>query len=200
MEQKKETKNEKTIILIFLILVTLIIITFLIIQCLGKIDNNEKIPTGNIDIFDIVFGNTAQVIVQDDETTYSIDTPLRIFTHTSYRVVNDVIAPRSENSYQFVIRNNNNFNIKYNFETQEENNYNINMKYRLKLNGVYVVGNDSEYVTAKELYQYDMILADNNYDVYTLEWKWFESNNDTEIGTNINSNYKLNLKISASQY
>jgi len=74
------------------------------------------------------------------------------------------------------------------------------MKFRLKLNGVYVVGSNDEYVTADELFQYDMILADNNYDVYTLDWKWFEGPNDTEIGTNINSKYKLSLDIAARQY
>ena len=45
-----------------------------------------------------------------------------------YHVLNGVIAPASENSYQFVIRNHNKFNIKYSLEFIEENKYNINMK------------------------------------------------------------------------
>ena len=204
MEQKNERRKEKNVILIFLILIVLIIITFLLIQFLAKIDNNEKIPTGNVDIFDITFAyansSDGQVIVEDAESIFSTNTPIRIFTHSSYYIANDLIAPESQNSYQFVIRNNNDFKIKYNFDVQEENKYNINMKFRLKLNGVYVVGSNDEYVTADELFQYDMILADNNYDVYTLDWKWFEGPNDTEIGTNINSKYKLSLDIAARQY
>lgn len=199
MEQKNEEKNKKLIIIYFLILIFLIIITFLLIQCLGKIDNSIKVSTGNIDIFDIVLQGTPLIVVEDNTTVYSANTPLRIFTHTSYNIVNNVIAPMSENSYQFVIRNNNDFDLNYSFEAIEENKYNINMKYRLKLNGKYVLGNDNKYVTAKDLYQYDITLNSGNHDVYTLDWKWFESKNDTEIGTNINSNYKLNLKILASQ-
>ena len=74
------------------------------------------------------------------------------------------------------------------------------MKYRLKLNGVYVAGNANKWLTYDELNQYNIGLSSNTYNVYTLEWKWFESKNDTEVGTNINSNYKLELKITASEY
>lgn len=246
MESKDKNKKEKLIIIILIILILLTIIFYLLINFFGRIDNNVKMPTGNVDIFDIVFGdissnkkcncnkqcechninnssdnsnsntsnynpgcpdcgndpetNESEIIVYDKEKKYSKNTPLNIFTQTSYYVVNDVIAPTSENSYQFVVRNNNNFNIIYDLEISEENKYNINMKFKLKLNGTYVVGDEKTYVSADMLNQYRKTLADKSYDVYTLEWKWIESDNDTKIGTNINSNYKLNLKMSASQY
>ncbi len=138
-----------------------------------------------------------KVVVYDSDTEYSSNTPLNIFTQTAYYVVEDKIAPTSENTYQFVIKNSNNFNIKYNIQAMETNKYNINMKYRLKQNGDYVLGNDNEYVTADEIEQYNIGLAGNTYDVYTLDWKWFESSNDTEIGEDISSYYKLNLKVTA---
>ena len=75
----------------------------------------------------------------------------------------------------------------------------INIKYRLKLDGTYVAGNDDTWLNCSELSQYDIELSSKNYDVYTLDWKWFESKNDTEVGTDINSNYKLELKITASE-
>jgi len=229
MEESKLKTKEKTTMLIVLILIVLIVIAFLLISCLGKIDHNYQLPTGNVDIFDLIFGSAdcecicenqenkndttcdnncnsndtetvGSVVVYDDEKIYSTSTPLRIFTHSSYFVVNDVIAPESSNSYQFVVRNNNDFNIKYNFEMIEENIYNINMKFRLKINGEYVAGNEDEYATLEELNQHGLSLASKNYDVYTLDWKWFESENDTKIGTNINSNDKLNLKMSATQF
>ena len=93
----------------------------------------------------------------------------------------------------------NDFNIKYNLKAMQTNIYNINMKYRLKLNGDYVLGNDNEYVTADELKQYNIGLANNTYDVYTLDWKWFESSNDTEIGEDVNSFYRLDLQVTAYQ-
>ena len=256
-QEERKKKNEKFFIMIILIFITLIIIAFLLIRCLGFIDNKPKIPTGNIDIFDIIFwqkcnnhcncnckncnngncgnctnsnkcnnsncnnsnnnnnsnndnNNNANETIPEDkqsgievfdkETKYSHNTPLNIFTNTTYYVVDNKIAPATENAYQFVIRNHNDFNIKYTLELNEENKYDINMKYRLKLNGVYVTGNDNKWLTYDELNQYNIGLSANTYDVYTLEWKWFESKNDTEVGTNINSNYKLELKITASEY
>lgn len=141
-----------------------------------------------------------ELMVYDKEVAYEKDTPLNIFSHQSYYVVNDVIAPGSENSYQFIVRNNNDFGIIYDFEMNETNEFNINMKYTLKLNGEYVLGNDEVWVTAEELLQNNMVLADNSYSVYTLDWKWFESDNDTEIGTNVEANYKLNINFFANRY
>ena len=140
------------------------------------------------------------VVVYDDEKLFSNNAKLNIFTNTSYYVVEDKIAPTSENTYQFVIRNNNEFNIQYDFEAVETNEKNINMKYRLKRNGKYVLGNDNEYISVNELKQYNINLASKSYDVYTLEWKWFESSNDTEIGMDVTSKYSLFLKLSAIQY
>ena len=246
-----ENKNEKNFIVMVLILIALIIIIFLLVRKLGFIDHKPLIPTGNVDIFDIIFkkdcdnncecnnnlnskdcincnngnlnnkssSNTNKntnnhnivsnknqseekdgVEVFDKETEYFQDTQLRIFTNAAYYVVDNKIAPDSQNSYQFVIRNNNKSDIKYDLNLNEENKYNVNMKYRLKLNGIYVVGNDDKWLSYKELKQENIELAANTYDVYTLDWKWFESSNDTEVGTNINSNYKLELRITASGY
>lgn len=144
--------------------------------------------------------NSNGFIVEDKEVSYEKDTPLNIFSHQSYYTVNDVIAPESENSYQFIVRNNNDFGIVYDFEMKETNEFNINMKYRLKLNGKYVLGDDKTWVIAKELLQSNVVLANNSYNVYTLDWKWFESDNDTEIGTNIEANYKLNINFYANRY
>ena len=246
MKQKKDSKKEKLILLI-IILILLTVVTFLLIKCLGKIDNNVKIPTGNVDIFDIVMGDTtvnnnhyyycdcntnnvdkmnannniitdsttgvicpncgniieevrSEIVVEDSEKTFTTSTPLKIFENKSYYVVDELIAPESENSYQFIIRNDNHFNIEYDLNVKEENIHNINMKYRLKVNGEYILGNANEYVTVNQLNQYDIKLADGAYNVYTLDWKWFESDNDTEIGTNVESEYRLNLEILAVQH
>ncbi len=220
--------KEKSIALIMLVLIILIIVIFLLIRCLEKIENNQRVPSGNIDIFDIVFGECVlddkcecdnskddndeqfytedenqvetDVVIYDNEKKYSNSTQLNIFKQTSYYVLNGVIAPGSENVYQFIIRNNNTFGIKYDIELIEENKYNINIKYRLKLNGEYIVGSENSYVSANELNQYNQELQSKNYNVYTLEWKWIESENDTQIGTSIDAKYKLELKMLASQY
>ena len=138
--------------------------------------------------------------VYDKEKQYAEATPLNIFKHKSYYTVDGVIAPGSENAYQFIIRNNNKFAIIYDLKMIETNQYNINMKYRLKLNGEYVIGNEKNWVNAQELFFNEVILANNSYNVYTLEWKWFEGENDTEIGTNIESNYQMDIELFASEY
>lgn len=232
--EKLEKKNERNFIVSILILILLIIIIFLLVKNLGFIDHRPRIPTGNVDIFDIIFKNDCNnnccncncntncpdcnedepgfkpedndnpldtgIDVFDKETEYGNNTKLNIFSKTSYYVVDGKIAPGSENAYQFVIRNNNDFNIKYSLELTETNKFNINMKYRLKLNDKYIVGDENNWVSYEELDQYNLALASNTYDIYTLDWKWFEGSNDTEVGMNIDSEYRLDIKILASSY
>ena len=250
MDEKKNRKNERNFIILLLILIAFIILIFLFVRSLGLIDHKMLVPTGNVDIFDIIFqkdcdcndnnncnnntggssnngsggsssngeiatggssvdGKPSDVVISedkdgievfDDKTQYSEQTPLNIFTSTTYLVANNKIAPTSENSYQFVIRNHNESNIKYSLVFLADNKPGIDMRYRLKLNNNYVAGSDSEWLTVDELKQANIELSANTYDVYTLDWKWFESSNDTEVGSNINSSYKLELKITASDY
>ena len=46
----------------------------------------------------------------------------------------DVIAPESSNTYQFVVKNGTEYNLKYKIDFIENNPYQINMKYKLKKN------------------------------------------------------------------
>lgn len=159
----------------------------------NKSDEEEEQDDGpDVDVDDF--------LVYDSKKIYSESTPLNIFSHKSYYTVNNVIAPGTENAYQFIVRNNKEFAIKYDWKTTEENQFNINMKYRLKLNGEYILGDSQNWVTFDEIKQNDMILAEKSYNVYTLEWKWFESENDTQVGTTIDANYKLNIEFFAIQY
>ncbi len=211
--QRKERQNERLFVIVVLLLIIFVIIIFLLIKNLGFIDHKPLVPTGNVDIFDIVLNgdcgdcecwkpedDEGSVTVFDGDVIYSNNTQLNIFTRTAYEVVDGKIAPGGENSYQFIIRNNNTFNIMYSLTLIETNDYNINMKYRLKKNERYVSGDDDTWVTYDELKQDFQNLSSKNYDVYTLDWKWFESENDTQIGTDINSRYDLKIKISAVEY
>lgn len=141
-----------------------------------------------------------KVLVYDEDVKYTNITPLNIFSHQSYYIVNGVIAPGSENTYQFIIRNNNDFAIKYSLKIKEENPFNINMLYKLSINGEEIIGKGDRWVTAEELFQKSITLANDSYNVYSLEWKWFESENDTQIGKNIESNYNLNISFFAEKY
>ncbi len=230
--QKKVQKDDdvKRNLFLIIILAILCIIIFLFIRTFAFIDHDGRIPTGNVDIFEITFDPTGgdscenpttkttkkpnktkttsstkkvttttkfDVDVFDKDSSYTYQRELNIFTQVSYYVVEGKIAPTSYNSYDFVIKNNNSFNIIYGLEMIETNKFNINMRYRLKKNGKYIVGSEKEYVTADQLHQYNIKLKANKSDTYTLDWKWFESSNDTQIGENVAASYKLDIKINA---
>lgn len=201
MEERKKIR-QRNIIIIVLIIIIILLLTFCMANFLGTIE--VKAPTGYVDIYDITIieniDKENQVIVYDENKQEINAAPLKIFEHKSYYVKNDVIAPGTENTYQFIIRNNNAFAIIYDLEINETNIYNINMKFRLKQNGEYILGNEKEWVTAEQLKQNEIILAHNSFNVYTLEWKWFEGENDTQIGKNIESNYKLDITFNSNRY
>lgn len=222
-------KKDRNIVEIFFIIIVIILILFLIIEKMGKLnnfiptgnvdifdlhfgydnnkDNNDA--TNNIannvnEKFVSSFkGNekveTNQVIIYDDDIVYK-NNEAKIFKHSLFNIVDNKIAPTSKNSYKFIVRNGNEFNIKYNLVMSEENNYNINMRYRLKLRGKYIIGDSDNWVKAEELQRIGILLANNSYDTYTLDWCWFESENDTEIGENIEANYKLFIGMYGEQY
>ena len=65
-------------------------------------------------------GNCIEnILVYDEEVEYTNNTQLNIFSHQSYYIADGVIAPGSENTYQFIIRNNNDFAIKYSLKMEE---------------------------------------------------------------------------------
>lgn len=131
--------------------------------------------------------------ILDDDGKYNNSTELRLFSNPAYEF-RELIAPTSTNVYQFIVRNSNDFNIEYNLIMTEENEYDINMKYKLKKDGVYVAGDEDTWVTYEDLGLSEQPLNSNSRNVYQLEWKWFESSNDTSIGT-IDADYKLKISF-----
>lgn len=134
-------------------------------------------------------------VYDDDNTpvTWNGSTDLKIFSKTSYPIEGK-IAPESSNMYQFIVKNNTIYKLKYQINFIETNDYNINMKYKLKKNDEYII---DHYVSASELNINDIILNSNENDTYYLEWKWVSSSNDTEVGANPESYYGLKINIKA---
>jgi len=117
----------------------------------------------------------------------------KIFTNSMYKFRN-VIAPESSNTYQFVVKNATDYNLKYTIDFVESNEHNINMKYKLKKNDTYLI---DHYVSASELNISQMMLNVSSNDTYYLEWKWISSSNDTNIGKTPNAYYELAIKVEA---
>lgn len=145
-------------------------------------------------------GNEQQTSEDDlivkDTVEWKSQNELKIFANPAYQM-NQKIAPESSNTYIFLVRNNTDYNVKYKIDFLEENNNHINMKYRLKRDNEYIIGSSTTWVGYNELDLNGILLNSKSDHTYYLDWKWFSSDNDTSIGSNPNSKYKLNIEISA---
>ena len=128
-----------------------------------------------------------------DPITWNGSTDLNIFTKSIYNV-DGFVAPESENTYQFMVRNDTNYRIKYTITFDESNDYEINMKYKLKKDSTYII---SEYTSATLLAVPEYYLDPGENDTYYLDWKWISSSNDTSIGANPNASYGLKILVDA---
>lgn len=112
---------------------------------------------------------------------------------------NSIIAPSVHGKYNFTVENYKEAKILYNIKFKENNVYNINMVYKLKLNGAYIAGDEHTYVQYTDLNTEDIVINENSKDIFTLEWKWQDSDNDTQIGKTPGVNYKINIEVNASE-
>ena len=146
--------------------------------------SNETPPSGEGE-------EEYELIVEDDNIIWDSTNKLNIFSNPAYGG-EELIAPGSHNSYHFIVRNNSTCSISYELIFKEENPYGINMKYRIQKNGEYL---QEEYVSYDELEIDRTLLSAGDQDEFYLEWIWEESSNDTEIGSNPDANYSLQLQI-----
>ena len=155
-------------------------------------NNEETKPTYN----EISDSNVLDKVFVDDKSgNYVYQQRLNIFNNAAFQYTNK-IAPGVSNTYEFKANNTSNKSIKYYVEMYEESEYDINLKYRLKRNGTYIVGNDDNWVDVDELKTTIKTLDGNSSDTYSLDWKWFDDDtNDTIIGENMTSEYKLNIRF-----
>lgn len=212
------------------IYLTIIFILIIIILLLYKLNQKEVyLPNNNVNIFEIkctcnkdndntckpcdadnkdnnknneepVFDeDTGKFVVKSNNFTWQSDTKINVFANPLYNM-KSIIAPNSSNTYKFIVKNSTDYNLTYNIKFNSENPYNINMLYRLKNESNYLIGNETKWVTAEELILENEKINKLTSDTYYLEWKWFESENDTEIGKEDNVKYSLNVNITAEEY
>ena len=136
-----------------------------------------------------------QVFVDDENGNYIYQKNLNIFKNSTFNYSNK-IAPGVSNTYNFVVHNSSDMNLNYYLEMYEDTEYKVNLKYRLKNNNIYVIGNDNKWVSANELKTNFKLINSSNSDPFTLEWKWFDDDkNDTIAGKNMITRYKLNIRF-----
>lgn len=135
----------------------------------------------------------GDVVVYDDYKIWD-NKDLRIFSNPAYEYRN-IIAPGSFNSYAFIIRNNNDFDVVVDIVFNETNNKNINMQYKLKNDGNYLLGSLDNYETIAGKVIKGVEIPANSYKSYVLDWKWVDSSNDAAVGFDINSTYGLSITV-----
>lgn len=69
------------------------------------------------------------------------------------------------------------------------------MKYRLKMDNIYVIETSYTWKTADEINMKNVLIPANSRTLYTLEWYWEESDNDTLIGKKDYADYELSINI-----
>ena len=182
IEEKKESKEEKS-----------------------STKSTSKLKKNNKSVFKEINDNNDinKDKVEDSETkdfvvydNYKIwdNKELRIFSNPAYEFEN-IIAPGSSNSYAFVIRNNNDFDIIVDIIFEEINESHINMNYKLTNNSAYLLGTKDNYESITNKRISNINIPAKNQKSYILYWKWIDSDNDTEVGFNNTSNYKLSISI-----
>ena len=188
MEQEEHRKDEKVIlrIIIFILINFMILVISHLLGKVGYVDTSSE----QLDL----------IQVTQDDIGWNLLEELNIFKNKKYDNKN-IIAPRSAGTYSFLVSNATDKNLIYDVQLREVNNYNINMKYKLKLENVYVAGNKKEYEDIENVNLENVVVTANSTNLYTLEWCWVDNDiQDTKIGSLNYADYTLRIKIGAQTY
>ena len=187
-ENQENKENRKILLLIIIFIILILLITFLI-NHLGKVGyvNTLNEQTGLIE-------------VTQNDIGWDMLEELNIFRNQKYNNQN-IIAPKSTGTYTFLVKNITDTNLVYDLQLKEINKYNINMKYKLKLENVYIAGSKEEWKDIKDINIENIIVPAESTNLYTLEWYWADNDvQDTKIGSLTYADYTLRIKIGAQIY
>lgn len=208
-----ENKSKKKL---YMTVVILIIVFIIAAYKLGKIihfDGSDSIYYVYNNILSDVFNNKIFTNVNLDEfgigmiNVYQKDinviknTPIDIFNNEKYDG-RKIIAPRSKGSAKFGVKNVSNGDIIYDVGFTDQSNYLVNMKYKLKIDNIYIVGDKDHYVTLDQMKVNDITVINGSNNVFTIEWYWEDDDpRDVIVGmAEPTQYYTLNLAITAREY
>ena len=190
MEKKKD--NKKTIMCIIILILLLM---FWLGYRIGKLGYKETTisPNNNFEYNSIILLENDMQKIKNNQ--------LNIFKNKDFNN-EKIIAPHSKGTYKFYIQNKTNTDVIYNIKFSDEMQNFINMKYRLKLDNIYIKGNSENYVSLDELELSNIIILKDSTNFYTLEWYWDDNDKlDTFVGSQEEDNYyEINLYIETDQY
>ena len=191
MEQKRQFSRESLKKIIYILIIIIIILILLLVWKIGRIGIDERPTSGKIYVDGIA--------ITEDDIEIEKDTQLNIFNNEKFKG-EKIIAPHSQGTYKFYIKNKSNRDINYNIKFSDEMKKFVNMKYRLKIDNIYIRGNEEGYTTIENLDVNNITVPKDSINVFTLEWYWEDNDElDTKVGTSEERYYTINLKIEASQ-
>ena len=189
---KKKKDNKKTIMCIIILILLLM---FWLGYRIGKLGYKETTISSNNN-----FEYNSIILLENDMQKIK-NNQLNIFKNKDFNN-EKIIAPHSKGTYKFYIQNKTNTDVIYNIKFSDEMQNFINMKYRLKLDNIYIKGNSENYVSLDELELSNIIILKASTNFYTLEWYWDDNDKlDTFVGSQEEDNhYEINLYIETNQY
>ena len=189
MEQKRQFSRESLKKIIYILIIIIIILILLLVWKIGRIGIDERPTSGKT--------YTDGIVVTEDDIGIEKDTQLNIFNNEKFKGEN-IIAPHSQGTYKFYIKNKSNRDINYNIKFSDEMKKFVNMKYRLKIDNIYIRGNEEGYTTIENLDVNNVTVPKDSINMFTLEWYWEDNDElDTKVGTSDERYYTINLKIEA---
>lgn len=214
--EKKEKKDRRDKIILIIIIIILLLLHFLCCK-IGKIGYKDGISTSTTP-------DGSNNSENSNEITNNIDSEYKDAIIDVIEVANGdiknikgaeldifknekfggrkIIAPGSKGIYKFCVKNVTDNNITYDISFFDKMTNPINMKYKLKIDNIYIRGNQEKYVNIKNLNVDDVIVVKDSINVFTLEWYWEDSDKaDTFVGSQKeNQYYTLDLNIAAEVY
>lgn len=189
----KKKKDKKKTIMCIIILILLLM--FWLGYRIGKLGYKETTisPNNNFEYNSIILLENDMQKIKNNQ--------LNIFKNKDFNN-EKIIAPHSKGTYKFYVQNKTNTDVIYNIKFSDEMQNFINMKYRLKLDNIYIKGNSENYVSLDELELSNIIILKDSTNFYTLEWYWDDNDKlDTFVGSQEEDNhYEINLYIETDQY
>jgi len=196
-EYERKQKRDRWQKIILIIIIIILLLLWILCWRLGKIGyNTEPLPS------DPVFNEQLPIIkVSDNETEITDDTDLNIFANAKFNGESK-IAPKSSGEYKFVIENISDTTLAYDIEFKDIMSNPVNMKYKLKIDNIYIRGDEETYVGINQLSVNDIVVLENSNNVFTLEWYWEDNDKaDTYVGSlKSDEYYTLKLMIQADVY
>lgn len=191
VNEKPNTEKIYIYVLLIIIILLLLIISILCFR-VGRIGYNYLSIWG---------AKPTTLTIESGDLQITTNTKINIFNNELFEN-KKIIAPMSKGKTEFVIKNNTNEDVEYHLRFVDEMNNFVNMKYRLKIDNIYIRGNEKEYIGIENLDVENAVLPKDSTSIYTLEWFWeSKDEKDTYVASQEDEQYyTLNLYIFSQAY